>query len=66
MRSRLERLLLYKRYIDFLVDKELDHVVADSRIDSRRTSRLLDDSGDICRDEVVTISLDTPRSNING
>ena len=54
MRSRLERLLLYKRYIDFLVDKELDRVVADSRIDSRRTSRLLDDSGDICRDEVVT------------
>ena len=26
-RTRLERLLLYKRYIDFLVDKELEKMV---------------------------------------
>jgi len=30
-RTRLERLLLYKRYIDFLVDKELEKMVERQR-----------------------------------
>jgi len=31
MRTRLERLLLYKRYIDFLVNKELEKQIKESK-----------------------------------
>lgn len=39
MKSRIERLLNYKRYIDFLIERELKH--EDKRKKTRSTQRRL-------------------------